>query len=95
MVAVVSLETLVVVTVKPRAVVPAATVTLDGMLTTAGLLLDSETTASVSVVPESITNAEVGEPPATLDGLAATLCRLTDGAPAGVTVSVAERLEPL
>ena len=65
------------VTVKPRAVVPAATVTLDGTLATAGLLLESETTASACAAPESITKAEVGEPPATLDGLAVTLCRLT------------------
>ncbi len=95
MVAVVSADTLVVFTVKPRAVVPDATVTLDGMLTTAGLLLESETTASVSAAAVSITKAEVGEPPATLDGLAVTLWRLKAGAPAGVTVSVAERLEPL
>jgi hypothetical protein len=94
-VAVVVLATLVVSTVKPRAVVPVATVTLDGMLTTAGLLLDSDTTASLSAAPVSITNAEVGEPPATLDGLAWTLCRLTAVAPEGVTVSVADRLEPL
>jgi hypothetical protein len=94
-VAVVVEDTLVVVTVKPRAVVPDATVTLAGMLTTAGLLLDSDTTASVSAAPDSITNAEVGEPPDTLDGLAVTLCRLTEDAPEGVTVIVAERLEPL
>ena len=80
---------------KPRAVVPEATVTLDGTPTTAGLLLDSDTTASPAAAPDSITNAEVGDPPDTLDGLAVTLCRLTVDAPAGVTVSVAERLDPL
>ena len=37
----------------------------------------------------------MGEPPSTVDGLAVTLCRVTVGAPAGVTVSVPVRLDPL
>ena len=67
--------TLVVATVKPTAVVPAPTVTLAGTLATAGLLLDNDTVAPACGAPaDSITNPEVGEPPATLDGLTVTLC---------------------
>jgi hypothetical protein len=95
MVAVVVVVTLVVVTVKPRAVVPVATVAPAGTLTRPGLLLERDTVVSASAVPDSITNAEVGEPPSTLDGLAVTLCRVTLEAPAGVTVSVPVRLDPL
>jgi hypothetical protein len=73
MVAVVVVVTLVVVTVKPRAVVPVATVAPAGTLTRPGLLLERDTVVSASAVPDSITNAEVGEPPSTLDGLAVTL----------------------
>ena len=83
MVAVVWLVTLAVVTVKPRAVVPGATVTLAGTLTSAGLLLDRDTVVAASAVPDSITKAEVGNPPSTVDGLAVTLCRVTVGAPCG------------
>lgn len=87
--------TLVVVTVNPRAVVPSATVTLAGMLTTLGLLLDSATVAPPGgAPPDSETNAEVGFPPVTLDGLTVTLCSVTP-APAGVTVKGAVRVSPL
>jgi hypothetical protein len=67
-------DTLDVVTVNPRAVVPSATVTLAGMLATLGLLLDSATVAPPGgAPPDSETNAEVGFPPVTLDGLTVTL----------------------
>ena len=72
--------TLVVVTVKPTAVVPAPTVTLAGTLATAGLLLDSDTIAPPGgAPPDSVTNPDVFEPPATLDGLTVTLCRVGSG----------------
>lgn len=88
--------TLVVVTVKPQAVEPAPTVTLGGTLATPGLLLDSVTVApAAGAPPESVTNPDVLEPPATLDGLIVTLCKLTAAAPAGVTVSGAVRVTPL
>ena len=95
MVAVVWLVTLAVVTVKPRAGVPGATVTLAGTLTSAGLLLDSDTVVAASAASDSITKADVGEPPSTVDGLAVTLCRVTLGVPAGGTVIVPVRLDPL
>jgi hypothetical protein len=95
MMAVVAAATLVVATVKPRAVVPGATVTLVGTLTSPGLLLDRNTVVAASAVPDNITKADVGEPPTTVDGLAVTLCRVTVGAPAGVTVRVPVRLDPL
>ena len=87
--------TLAVVTVKPAAVVPAPTVTLAGTPTTAGLLLDSDTVAPpVGAPADSETNADVFEPPLTLDGLTVTLFSVTP-APAGVTVRFADRTEPL
>ena len=74
MVTVVVVATLVVVTVNPLAVVPSATVTLAGMLTTLGLLLDNDTVAPPGgAPPDSDTNAEVLDPPVTLDGLTVTL----------------------
>jgi hypothetical protein len=87
--------TLVVVTVNPIAVVPAVTVTLAGTLATAGLLLDSDTVAPpTGAPPDNSTNAEVFDPPFTLDGLTVTLCSVTPGA-VGVTVIGAVRLTPL
>jgi hypothetical protein len=86
--------TVEVATVKPAAVAPAPTVTLAGRLATPGLLLDRETTAPpAGAPPDNDTNAEVFAPPATLDGLTVTLCRVGP-ALAGVTVSVALRVEP-
>ena len=67
-------------TVKPTAVVPAPTVTLAGTLATAGLLLDSDTTAPpVGAPPDSVTTADVLEPPAIVDGLTVTLCSTDAG----------------
>ena len=78
MVTVVVVETVAVVTVNPRAVVPSVTVTLEGMLTTLGLLLDRATVAPpVGAPPDSETNADVLLPPVTLDGLTVTLCSVT------------------
>jgi hypothetical protein len=95
MVTVVVVATLAVVTVNPLAVVPSATVTLAGMLATPGLLLDNVTVAPPGgAPPDNETNAEVGFPPATLDGLTVTLCRVTP-ALAGVTVRGAVRVSPL
>ena len=91
----VAVETPAVVTVKPRAVVPSATVTLLGTPTTAGLLLDRDTSAPPrGAAPDSDTNADVLAPPVTLDGLTVTLCRATP-APAGVTVRGAVLVFPL
>ncbi len=87
--------TLVVVTVKPTAVVPEPTVTLAGTLATAGLLLDNDTVAPpCGAPPDSITKPDVLDPPATLDGLTVTLCRVGPAA-AGVTVNVAVLVTPL
>jgi hypothetical protein len=86
--------TVEVATVKPALVAPAATVTFSGTLATPGLLLDRDTTAPpAGAPPDSDTNAEVFDPPATLDGLTVTPCRVGP-APAGVTVNVALRVEP-
>ena len=96
MVTVVVVLTLVVLTVKPTAVVPAATVTLAGTLATPGLLLDNDTVAPpAGAPPDSITNAEVSDPPDTVDGLTVTLCRVGPVMPSGVTVSCADRDDPL
>lgn len=87
--------TVVVVTVKPTAVVPEATVTLTGTLATAGLLLDNDTTAPAGgAPPDNNTNPDVLEPPATLAGLTVTLCKVGPAA-SGVTVSVALLVSPL
>ena len=49
-----------------------------GTLTTAGLLLDSDTVAPpVGAPADSETNADVFEPPLTLDGLTVTLFSVT------------------
>ena len=88
-------DTADVATVNPDAVDPAPTVTLDGRLATAGSLLANATTAPPAGAPaDSDTNPDVLSPPATLDGLIVTLFSVTP-APAGVIVSVAERVEPL
>ncbi|MET0662828.1 MAG: hypothetical protein ABWZ42_06830, partial [Ilumatobacteraceae bacterium] len=81
--------TVVVVTVKPTAVVPEPTVTLAGTLASAGLLLDNDTIAPAGgAPPDNNTNPDVLEPPATLAGLTVTLCKVGPAA-SGVTVSVA------
>ena len=90
----VSVATLLVVTVKPIAVVPEPTVTLAGTLATPGLLLDNDTIAPPDgAPPESITNADVSAPPITLEGVTVTLCRVGPAA-AGVTVNVAVLVAP-
>src|SRR5690242_6059926 len=95
MVAEMAVETLAVVTVKPRAVVPSATVTLLGTLTTAGLLLDRDTIAPpTGAAPDNETKAEVSAPPVTLDGLTVTLWSAAP-APAAVTVRGAVLVFPL
>jgi hypothetical protein len=96
-VTVVVVLTLVVVTVpKPKTVDPAGTVTLGCRLATAGLLLDSETTAPpAGAALDSVTYPDVLLPPVTLDGLTVTLCNVAPLGPAGVMVNVAERVFPL
>src|SRR6478735_480874 len=84
------------VALKPHAVEPEPTVTLEGTLTTAGLLLDSDTSAPpAGAAPESETNPDVGSPPVTLDGLIVTLCKLGPACVPPVTVRIAVRVEPL
>jgi hypothetical protein len=89
--------TLVVVTVpKPKMVDPAGTVTLGCRLATAGLLLDSDTTAPpAGAALDRVTYPDVLLPPVTLDGLIVTLCNVAALGAAGVTVKIAERVFPL
>ena len=95
MVAVVSADTLVVFTVKPRAVVPDATVTLDGMLTTAGLLLDSERPRRLCSRGRQHHEGRGGRTARHAGRAGRDALQAEGRRPAGVTVSVAERLEPL
>ncbi len=89
------LVTAAVVTVKPAAVVPWPTVTLVGTPARPGLLLAKDTVAPpLGAFPESVTNADVFEPPVTLDGLTTTCCSET-APPAGEIVRGADRLTPL
>ena len=95
-VAVVVAVTLVVVTVNPRAVVPDATVTLAGTLDDGRVAAREETTRRrPAAAPDSVTKADVGEPPATLAGLAVTLCSVTVDAPAGVDRERGRSAQPL
>jgi len=88
-------ETVDVVTVNPDAVDPPATVTVDGTPATAASLVGNVTTAPPAGAPaDRETKPDVLVPPATLDGLIVTLFNETP-APAGVMVSVADRVEPL
>ena len=88
-------DTLDVVTGKPQFVDPAPTVTLDGTLATAGLLLDNATVVPpAGAAPDRDTMPDVPSPPFTLGGLITTLFRTTPP-PGGVIVSVAERVSPL
>ena len=88
--------TLVVATLKPDAVVPEPTVTLAGTLASAGLLLDRARSRRRGVRHRrAITKPDVSEPPATLDGLTVTLCRVGPAAAPVVTVSVRRARDPV
>ena len=98
MVAAVDALTGAVLTANVALVAPAVTVTLAGTLATAGLLLDSETTvpACGATLDRLITPCTL-EPPVTLAGLSARLCRLAGGGggAGGVTVTFAVLVAPL
>jgi hypothetical protein len=88
--------TALVLTVKLALVAPAATVTLEGTLAAAVLLLDSITTAPPARAgPLSVTvPVEDCAPPITLVGFNVSEDSVGAGGGAGVTVSVAVRLTP-
>jgi hypothetical protein len=85
-----------VLTVKLALVVPAATVTLEGTLAAAALLLDSATTAPpAGAGPLSVTvPVEFWVPPKTLVGFNVNDESVRAGGGAGVTLSVAVRFTP-
>ena len=78
-------------------VAPAGTVTLAGTLAAPGWLLDSETTVPpAGATLDSVTVPVDGFPPVTLVGFTVNAESVEDGGgvPAGLTVSVAERVTP-
>ena len=84
--------TALVVTVNVALVLPAATVTLDGTAATAGLPLESDTTVPpAGAAAVSVTVPVDGLPPTTVPGLRVRVAAWSGG----VTVRVAEALEPL
>jgi len=96
MVTVVEAATALVLTVNVAVVAPAATVTLDGVLATVVLLLESATVAPpAGAAPLSVTVPVEEFPPVTLVGFSESDERVGGGGDAGVTVSEAERVAPL
>jgi phosphohistidine swiveling domain-containing protein len=87
--------TLLVVAVKDALVAPAGTVTLAGTVTTAVLLLESETVAPpVGAGALRVTSPDEGDPPTTLLGVRLKEVRLGPAAGCGVTVSEAVCVRP-
>jgi hypothetical protein len=79
-------------------VAPPATVTVEGTVTTPALLVESDTVApACGAAADSVMTPCELDPPATVSGLATSLCTVGPGggAPAGVTVSVAVLDVPL
>jgi hypothetical protein len=95
MVTVVEEATALVLTVNVALVAPAATVTLDGVLAAAVLLLESATVAPpAGAAPLSVTVPVEEFPPVTLVGFNESDERVGGGGDAGVTVSEADRVAP-
>jgi hypothetical protein len=96
MLIVVDASTALVLTVNDALVVPAATVTLDGTLATAVLLLESVTSAPpAGAAPLSVTvPVEDCTPPTTLVGFSDNEASVGAGGGAGVTVSEADLVAP-
>ena len=89
--------TAAVVAVNVAVAAPGNTVTLAGTPAAPGLLVESVTVAPVSgAAPDNVTVPCALEPPATLAGASARLCRVADGGAGvdGVTVSVAVLVVP-
>ena len=77
-------------------VVPAATVTLNGTIAAAVLLVESATVAPpAGAGPLNVTVPVEGVPPMTLVGFSVSEETVGGGGGAGVTVSEAERVAPL
>src|SRR3989440_13052947 len=95
MVTVVDAVTPLVLTVNVALVAPAATVTLEGTVAAAVLLLESATCAPpAGAGPLSVTVPVEELPPATLVGFSASEARQGGGAAAGGTTSKAARVGP-
>jgi hypothetical protein len=97
MVTEVDAATALVLTVNDALVAPAATITLEGALAAAVLLLESVTTAPpAGAGPLSVTvPVEDCTPPTTLVGFSASEESVGAGGDEGVTVSEADRVAPL
>jgi len=95
MVTVVDAVTLALFAMKDALVAPARMVTLGGTVTTAGLLLDRETTAPpLGALPLSVTAPEEDNPPTTGLGLKVREVRVGPDGGCGVTVSEAVCVTP-
>src|ERR1700704_6121542 len=96
MVTAVDAVTALVLTVKVALVAPAATVTLEGTLAAAVLLLESATCAPLAgAAPLNVTvHVEDCVPPITLVGLSSSNERVGSGGAAGATVSEADLVTP-
>ena len=93
---VVDAATALVLTVNVALVAPAATVTLDGTVAAAVLLLESATVAPpAGAGPLNVTAPVEGVPPMTLVGFSVSDERVGGGGGADVTVSEADRVAPL
>ena len=96
MVTVVDAATALVLTVNVALVAPAATVTLDGTVAAAVLLLESVTVAPpAGAAPLSVTVPVEEFPPVTLVGFSESDERVGGGGGAAVTVSEADLVAPL
>jgi len=85
-----------VLTVNVALVAPAATVTLNGTIAAAVLLVESATVAPpAGAGPLNVTVPVEGVPPMTLVGFSVSDERVGGGEGAGVTVSEADRVAPL
>ncbi len=96
MVTVVDAATALVLTVKDALVAPAGTITLEGTLAAAVLLLDSATTAPPDGAAPLSVNVPVEDcvPPTTLVGFTVNEESVGAGGGAGVTVSDADLVAP-
>ena len=95
MVTVVDAVTALVLTVNVALVAPAATVTLEGTVTAAVLLLESATCAPpVGAAPLNVTVPVEELPPVTLVGFNPSEARVGGGGGAGVTASEVVRVAP-
>jgi len=95
MVTVVDAATPLVLTVNVALVAPAATVTLEGTVTAAVLLLESATCAPpAGAAPLNVTVPVEELPPVTLVGFSPSEARVGGGGGAGVTASEAVRVAP-